>query len=201
RTKINKNFKSAWEKAKDKWNKGIKSKVESTLPDGFKENYGITLVAYTGEIHDEFNRAARAVGKSRDNYMNNFHFKSFHYYLTMALRKLTNGCTKRTVYRGEKNVHFMPPREGNDMRFGQITSTSYDRDTGEMFGVDTFYEIHACYGVPIEDFTQFSFQNEVLVPGNEMFTVKSFERLTYKFTLDSNERTCSDFNCAYLQGQ
>ncbi|KAG8431444.1 hypothetical protein GDO86_018710 [Hymenochirus boettgeri] len=199
---INFDFKSAWEEATSIWKNYTKANVQLTLPNGFKDKYGIAIVAYTGSIYSEFNEAARAVGTSRSNYMNNFHFKSFHYYLTMALRKLTMGCTNRKVYRGVKKVHFMPPKEGNELRFGQFTSTSSNKKEALAFGTDSFFEINACYGVPIAKFSQYPKQEEVLVLGNEVFVVKNFDQLIQnRFLLDSTQQTCSFFNCAYFEGQ
>ncbi|KAG8431250.1 hypothetical protein GDO86_019186 [Hymenochirus boettgeri] len=198
---MNYKFKSAWESAKSMWYNGVKAKVKHTLPHGFKDENGIAIVAYTGFIFRQFNEAARAVGKSHNNYKNNFHFKSFHYYLTGALRKLTKGCNKRTVYRGVKNVHFMPPKKGNELRFGQFTSTSYNINVALKFGTDSFFYIRTCYGVPITTFSQYPNGDEVLLRGNEVFTVKSFNQLTHTFLLDSNHKKHSFFNCAYFKGQ
>ncbi|KAG8431443.1 hypothetical protein GDO86_018709 [Hymenochirus boettgeri] len=193
-------FKSAWETAKSLWYNSIKAKVQPTLPYGFKDEYGIAIVAYTGSIYRQFNEAAREVGTSSKKYKSNFPFKSLHYYLTAALRNLIS-CTKNTVYRGVGNIHFMSPKEGNELRFGQFTSTSSNKNVALHFGNDSFFEIRTCYGVPIAKFSQYSSEEEVLVLGNEVFTVKSFDQRTNRFLLDSTQQTCSFFNCAYFEGQ
>ncbi|KAG8429907.1 hypothetical protein GDO86_018879, partial [Hymenochirus boettgeri] len=196
---INPHFKSAWEEATSKWKYDIKAKVQLTLPYGFKDEYGIAIVAYTGSIHSELTKAARAVGTSRSNYMNNFHFKSFHYYLTMALRKLMTVCSNRKVYRGVKKVHFMPPKKGDKLRFGQFTSTSYNKRVARNFGTASFFEIRTCYGVPIQRFSQYPYEEEVLLMGNEIFTVRKYNWRSHTFLLESARDIDSFFKCAYFE--
>ncbi|XP_075449631.1 ecto-ADP-ribosyltransferase 5-like isoform X2 [Ascaphus truei] len=195
-------FKRAWEEAEDIWRSQTKRKVKSLLPDGFEDNHGVAIVAHSGFINKDFNEAVKSAGKSYSYYKDNFHFKAFHYYLTVALQLLSGNCkqSKKLVYRGMDNVHFKPPTDSHHVKFGQFLSTSLDINQAKMFGNDTFFTIITCFGVHIDAFSQFPREHEVLVPAYEVFTVSSFVEEHYEFSLTTTETNCSNYNCAYLGG-
>ncbi|KAM4697259.1 ecto-ADP-ribosyltransferase 5-like [Discoglossus pictus] len=198
---INDHFKYEWQGATQSW-KEKKTYLASILPPEFKDNHGIAVVAYTGSIYSEFNAACRSVGRSRDKYINNFHFKALHYYLTMALKLLSTPCKSNgdQVFRGVYNIHFKPLSNSSYIRFGQFTSTSVNKQTSESFGTGSFFTLTTCFGIPIGEFSFFPFEGEVLVPGNEMFKVTDFDENSHMFILTSTKRTCSYTNCVYIGG-
>ncbi|KAM4697309.1 ecto-ADP-ribosyltransferase 5-like isoform 1-T2 [Discoglossus pictus] len=196
-----KKFKRAWEEATSIWQQQKKQKVMAMLPHGFKDLHGISLVASSGFIRDEFNNDLKSADQSYEDYMEKFHFKFLHFYLTGALELLSGGCkeNKNMVYSGIRGIHY---RSSPDLhvRFGQFLSTSRDIKQGRSSGNDTFLTISTCYGVDIEGFSQFPLEKEVLVPGYEVFKVVSVSEESREIILSSTNKTCSNFNCAYIRG-
>nr|XP_025037439.1 ecto-ADP-ribosyltransferase 5-like [Pelodiscus sinensis] len=188
-----------WETSEKKWQE-VKTKLP--LPTGFKDEHGRAIVAYTdNDFHEEFNHAVKSTGTSRDNYMEHFQFKAFHYYLTRALQLLRGKCDERykmAVYRGVKGIRFQ--HTGSDpIRFGQFTSSSVNKEVAKIFGTDTFFTIYTCFGVDIRNFSNFQEEEEVLIPVHEIFRVFQEEgSTTNSYVLRSTNQTCSHFNCAYL---
>nr|XP_033806463.1 ecto-ADP-ribosyltransferase 5-like [Geotrypetes seraphini] len=197
-------FKNSWENAVIQWKKMVEEKELPPLPIGFRNEHGIALLVYTSSGTDRaFNEAVRIGGKSPEHYMQNFHFKVLHFYLTTALKRLRGTCAQRcqTVYRGERDVHFHPPMTSDKrMRFGQFTSTSTNEKIAEQFGKDSFFTLMTCFGVCIDRYSNYSYEKEVLMPVNEVFTVTSFKPQTHFFVINSTRKTCSRYNCAYLEG-
>ncbi|XP_066430770.1 T-cell ecto-ADP-ribosyltransferase 2-like isoform X2 [Eleutherodactylus coqui] len=190
-------FRIDWEMASKYWST-IKSNINN-LPQGFRDEHGIALVAYTSNLYQAFNKATRDVGNSIENYRNKFRFKAMHYYLTMAVRMLSKK-SKKLVYRGVRNIHFKPSNHSRGViRFGQFTSASEDRAIAIKFGTSSFFEIQTRLGVEIQRFSQYPSEKEVLIPGYEIFKVLSFNRKTHSFKLFSKGRAKSRFNCAYFK--
>ncbi|XP_074836721.1 ecto-ADP-ribosyltransferase 5-like [Carettochelys insculpta] len=189
-----------WEDGRAEW---PRVKTEISLPAGFKDDYGIAVIAYTdNDFHSVLNKAMRENGKSLAGYMANFQFKAFHYFLTRALQLLRGKCEamyKNTVYRGVRDIRFQYSGSGH-MRFGQFASSSFKIAEAEEFGTDTFFTIHSCFGADIRAFSHFQQEEEVLIPVYEIFKV-SPGKLSNNFTLWSTNRTCSYFNCAYVNGE
>ncbi|KAL6037435.1 hypothetical protein STEG23_036680 [Scotinomys teguina] len=190
---MNGQLKLEWEKAEQRW-KEIKNTIN--YPKGFHDFHGIALVAYTGNIYQDFNRAVREFKKNPGN----FHYKAFHYYLTRALQLLrNNNCY--SVYRGTSNKFYY----GGDgsVRFGQFTSSSLKENVAlSTFGGlrGTLFTIKTCLGVNIKEFSYHSEQEEVLIPGYEVYhkvTQTAFAIWFNKIVLDSPERKRSNFNCFY----
>nr|XP_033806422.1 ecto-ADP-ribosyltransferase 5-like isoform X3 [Geotrypetes seraphini] len=197
------NFKRSWREAASEWEKRVKNNAVPPLPKGFKDEHGIALLAYTGDhIYREFNAAVREGGKSPEHYMQNFTFKVLHFYLTRALKLLRGNCeeTCKTVYRGA-TITFDPPTSSNKtMRFGMFTSTSTTKQEAEKFGTDSFFSLTTCFGVCIQSYSMIPNEKEVLLPVNEVFSVSSFQLQTHFFVLNSTGKTCSNYNCTYLEG-
>ncbi|XP_078515136.1 ecto-ADP-ribosyltransferase 5-like [Lissotriton helveticus] len=193
-----------WNSATQEWARRKNSGTLPRLPRGFKDEYGVALMAYTGSgIYTQFNAAVREGGQSTAHYMNNFHFKSFHFYLTRAFQLLKESCKSHPndVYRGV-TVQFSPPK-GSDkkMRFGQFTSTSLDKKIAEEFGLDSFFAIRSCFGVHIQKYSFYPDQAEVLIPASEVFTVTKYMEQGHRFVLNSTQEACSKYKCAYLDGK
>ncbi|XP_018428497.1 PREDICTED: ecto-ADP-ribosyltransferase 5-like [Nanorana parkeri] len=187
-----------WYLAEQRW---AIIKQYNIFPPGFKDEYGISMVLYTREspfpIYQQLNRNVSIAGRSRQHYMDRFHFKALHFYLTRALQVLgSGGCdTGSQTYRGSwmkyKNV-------SPDLRFGQFASTSLSRKTAQRFGVNTMFTIFTCFGANVEVFSDFK-EEEVLIPVAEKFhAIKTSET---SFVLRSSGQQCSYYNCAYLGGE
>uniref|UniRef100_F7BQR2 NAD(P)(+)--arginine ADP-ribosyltransferase n=1 Tax=Ornithorhynchus anatinus TaxID=9258 RepID=F7BQR2_ORNAN len=191
----NKVLRDAWASAETKWQKEIKEKL-SFLPSDFREEYGIAVVVYTNQTFcQDFNWAVRTNGTSLEYYKNNFRYKAVHFYLTRALQLLPKvNCTMQ-LHRGSK-MEFTHSGTG-PIRFGQFSSTSQNRSISEKFGMSTSYSIHACLGVSIKNFSYIPEEEEVLIPGNEVFDV-SAEKGSRVFSLKSTKKPFACFNCALL---
>ncbi|XP_050777664.1 ecto-ADP-ribosyltransferase 5-like [Gopherus flavomarginatus] len=200
--RISSSFSRVWKNAAKKWTDVKKYSRRSDI----KDEYGIAIVAYTDKPEDNrdafsttFNKAVRETGTSLHDYMVNFQFKAFHYYLTRALQVLRNGCNvmyNMMLYRGTKSQYM-----GSGLvRFGYFSSSSIRKDVAESFGKTTFFTIHSCFGVEIRNLSQHPYQEEVLIPVHEIFNVAQGQGNNH-FILRSTNRTCSHFNCAYLGGE
>lgn len=200
-------FTQQWDRATKEWARKKNSGSLPLLPKGFKDEYGAALMAYTGDkgdgIYKKFNDAVREGGRSLEYYKDNFHFKSFHFYLTRALQLLKSNCKTHPndVYRGV-TVQFEPPkRSPKEIRFGHFTSTSLDKKVSEDFGTTSFFAIRTCFGVHIQSYSFYPDQKEVLIPLSEVFTVTKYTEQGRRFVLNSTQRACSSYNCAYLNGK
>ncbi|KAM4796245.1 ecto-ADP-ribosyltransferase 5-like [Rhinophrynus dorsalis] len=201
-------FKGIWEKAASEWKNRTLRMSLPTLPEGFQEEHGIAILVYTNKNYptpdlsfpSRFNRAVRTSAASVEDYHKRFHFKALHYYLTTALQLFKPRCN--TVYRGIRDIHFQPPN-GSDplIRFGQFTSSSFSQKTAKEFGQDSFFHITTCYGVDIMLLSMDRGENEVLIPGGEIFRVSNYTTEGGQFVLKSTKHLCHHYNCAFLGGK
>ncbi|XP_072471752.1 ecto-ADP-ribosyltransferase 5-like [Notamacropus eugenii] len=191
---MNSNFDEAWVNAENIW------KTVSDSEKRMEKLFEIAVIAYTNnnpKIYSAFNEAVRKCCESQEAYMNNFHFKALHFYLTRAVQTLRRSCVN--VYRG---VSVKMHRDGaKEMRFGQFASTSLEEDTARKFAGSsgTLFKVYTCKGASIEHLSVFLRQKEVLIPPYEVFSVSELQKNGLKnFELQST-RTYSKFNCAYLK--
>ncbi|XP_068920773.1 ecto-ADP-ribosyltransferase 5-like [Petaurus breviceps papuanus] len=194
---INSNFSKVWKNAESKWeNMSPKKKRMNML-------FEVAIIAYTMEenkIYPTFNQAVRKCCYSSEDYMNNFHFKALHFYLTRAVQILRTSCTN--VYRGI-SVGMHPDGTG-EMRFGQFASTSLEEGAARKFinASGTLYKVYTCEGANIEHLSVFPDEKEVLIPPYEVFSVSRFlDSGGLKNVELHSKRTFSKFNCAYLRGK
>lgn len=185
-------FKNEWENAKERW-KQIKSRIN--YPENFNDFHGTAVVTYTSNIAMDFNKAVREFRPNQGNFM----YKAFHYYLTRALQLLrTQKCYQ--VFRGS-STKFCYSGTGN-VRFGQFTSSSLSRDKAISFikGKGTLFVIRTCSGVYIKAFSLFPNEEEVLIPGYEVYQ-KANEKETDKkyneISLEEPQTQKSTYNCFY----
>ncbi|NP_001091143.1 uncharacterized protein LOC100036895 precursor [Xenopus laevis] len=197
---LNKDFADAWDCANKEWEK---RKGSTKVPIGFKDEYAISTLVYTNDkpnIYSPFNEAVRQAGQSRDFYLNHFHFKALHYYLTRAFQLLdaVESPTCYSVYRGV-NIRFTA-EPGESVRFGQFTSSSIDEQVALKFGDDTVFTIITCYGVRIRELSFYRTEEEVLIPPFEKFKVIDFSTNNNKnkMTLESVQ-IHSNHNCVFLR--
>ncbi|XP_007527593.1 LOW QUALITY PROTEIN: T-cell ecto-ADP-ribosyltransferase 1-like [Erinaceus europaeus] len=181
-------MKTEWEAAK-KEREGKKNKIKYS--EQFNDFHGTALVAYTGSIAVEFNKAVRNFHQNTHG----FQFKAFHYYLMRALQLLGTGQCY-TVYRGCKTkFHDTGSRP---VRFGQFTSSSFSKDVALGFsgGYGTVFTIQTCLGVAIEKFSFFPHEKEVLIPGYEVYQ-KVTKQSNNNILLQSPQKSQSNVNCFY----
>lgn len=193
---MNKEFKKQWLKSKNHWmNIKDNESITKIISQPFNDFHGIALVAYTGDISNEFNKAIKEFGQNPSN----FHFKAFHYYLTRALQLLNKGkchsvyrgCTTKFQLSGSKNV-----------RFGQFASASLNKTIADEFRDDsgTLFTIETCLGVYIKHFSHYQREEEVLIPGYEVYqevnqqVFKKYDRIS----LRKPKKGRSKYNCFYV---
>ncbi|XP_075706017.1 ecto-ADP-ribosyltransferase 5-like [Rhinoderma darwinii] len=197
-------FGLAWDRAAVQWNK-VKTTVR--LPCDFRDEFGIAIIVYTTDwpqsspIYKELNGNVTMAGRSREHYMENFHYKALHFYLTRALQVLRKNSRRQTntykVYRGTDSS--LQVAEEADVRFGRFTSSSRNIEVAKEYSSGLFLEITTCFGVDIHRISFFPKEQEVLIPVAEKFHF--VEKRGNIYVLDSTCKLCSYFNCTYLGGQ
>ncbi|XP_073525621.1 ecto-ADP-ribosyltransferase 5-like [Phyllobates terribilis] len=188
----------AWNISSAVWKEG-KSTI-GDLPTGFTDEHGTALLLYTYmdiPLYKELNSAVREYGKNPDSFV----FHSWHFYLTRALSLLRAGCDGhvRSTYRGTSRVQFEPPSNPEaTVRLSQFSSTSSDISQAQQFGNASFFNISTCFGANIERFSHYPSQKEVLIPVDEVFNVTKYIKEGNKLILETTNKRCSFYNCAYL---
>ncbi|XP_030799383.1 NAD(P)(+)--arginine ADP-ribosyltransferase 2-like [Camarhynchus parvulus] len=189
-------FAKTWVKAEAEWRKRGSHVFPLASPA-----QAVAVMAYTmKDIYKDFNTAVRAAGRSRQEYRNNFHFKTLHFLLTQALVKLRHAQNGqcRHVFRGVHDVRFQA-RRGQKVRFGQFTSTSLSKDVAQKYGTDTVFEVQTCHGVDIQAFSFYLSNREVLIPPYETFEVTKVTRNGKQAWISLRSTgTYSKHNCAWL---
>ncbi|XP_047713115.1 ecto-ADP-ribosyltransferase 3 isoform X3 [Prionailurus viverrinus] len=196
-------LKAVWENAEVKWEA---RKTQIFLPMSFKDNHGIALMAYVLEAREQtafyrmFNEAVRMAGLSRKEYVYDFQFKAFHFYLTKALQLLRRPCEesyKNVVYSVSRDTSF---KFGglNQARLGHFT-LAYSAKPQAPDDQHILLTIHTCFGVDIENFLDEESERIILIPLNEIFNV-SQDGTSNNLILQSTNKTCSHYECAFLGG-
>lgn len=193
-----------WENAEARWEA---RKPQLFLPVNFKDNYGIALMAYISEAQEQssfyhlFNEAMEMAGQSRKDYVYGFQFKAFHFYLTKALQLLRRSCEnsyKNVVYSVRLNTSFTFG-ELNQARLGHFT-LAYSSKPQAADGQHVLLTIKTCFGVAVEKFFDKENERIVLIPLNEVFHV-SQDEAGNNLILQSTNKTCSHYECAFLGGK
>ncbi|KAM4045570.1 ecto-ADP-ribosyltransferase 5-like [Anomaloglossus baeobatrachus] len=190
----NKQFDEMWIKATIHW-----SRHNLNLPSAFKDEYGVAVYLCTLEfqypICNQLNGNISIAGRSRDYYMQHFHFKALHFYLTRALQVLSRGCAKKYVaYRGSRQIYNV----SSELRFGEFAASSLDKDAAASSGTKSFFNISTCFGVDSDDLLKWG-HHDILIPVAEKF--RNIKKDGNSYTLESSGELCSYFNCAYLGGE
>lgn len=192
---------SVWESAKVKWET---RKSQVFVPVNFKDNHGIALVAYLSEaqeqtpFHHLFNEAVRTAGQSRKDYIYGFQFKAFHFYLTKALQLLRRPCEesyKNVMYSSQETSFTF--KGLNQARLGSFTLAYSTKPQAAANSV--VLTINTCFAVDVEKLVDQKSDKIFLIPMNELFEV-SKEENSSNLVLQSTNKTCSHFECAFLGG-
>ncbi|NXD45911.1 NARE ribosyltransferase, partial [Copsychus sechellarum] len=163
----------------------------------------IALMAYTmDDLYQQFNDDVRELGRSPQEYRDNFHFKTLHFLLTDALGTLRDAQGKqcRCVLRGTDKYLFQA-NVGDIVRFGQFASASLCKDIAQGFGSTTVFKVQTCYGAHIKNFSRYPIEDEVLIPPFEKFKVTKVTEDGEKVRIHLDSiGTYSKYNCEWLEG-
>uniref|UniRef100_A0A8C3TKI0 NAD(P)(+)--arginine ADP-ribosyltransferase n=1 Tax=Catharus ustulatus TaxID=91951 RepID=A0A8C3TKI0_CATUS len=189
----------AWGKAVALWDK------QHSPGSPLRLEQAIALVAYSMEegLYLQLNRAVREGGRSRREYLHNFHFKVMHFLLTEALRDLRGvqghpRCLH--VFRGVSGIRFTS-RPGRIVRFGQFASSSLLRSVSDFYGTTTTFEVDTCHGADIRDYSRYPDEEEVLIPPFETFNVTGVTQQGDDIHIHLRSHgVYSRYNCAWLRG-
>ncbi|KAM4697262.1 ecto-ADP-ribosyltransferase 5-like isoform 2-T3 [Discoglossus pictus] len=193
----NPQFGSAWNQAKIQWDK-IKKTVR--VPPDFEDEFGIAISVYTTDwpknqaIYKMLNGNVSMAGVSRDYYMQKFHFKALHFYLTRALQVLRKNSKRQyQTYRGTVDSYEVSQAI---FRFGRFTSSSLNIEVAKSYYDGIFFQLTTCFGVDIHRISSFPKEMEVLIPVAETFQHVGMKGNIY--LMNSTCELCSFFNCAFL---
>ncbi|KAL9869731.1 NAD(P)(+)--arginine ADP-ribosyltransferase 2-like isoform 1-T2 [Geothlypis trichas] len=191
----NKDFSQAWVKATAEWQK------RGSFSSPLSPAQAIALMAYTmPDVHRQFNPAVRTAGRSRQEYRDNFHFKTLHFLLTQALQRLRRPNECPDVFRGVRTIQFSVTA-GDKIRFGQFASSSLDKAVAQGYGNVTMFKVRTCHGADIQKFSFNPSEKEVLIPPFETFEVTKVTREGKKVQIELRSTgNSSNYNCEWLRG-
>ncbi|XP_075118586.1 ecto-ADP-ribosyltransferase 5-like [Leptodactylus fuscus] len=191
----------AWKYSFALWQKR-KSAIRR-LPDGFKDEYGIALLIPTMMRHNTVSvldlLISDVMSYGRDP--ESFRFHALHFYMTRAMTLLRPGCDGKplTVFSIENGlIPPLLPLAPVRIRFPYAASNKIQQNW-EAEDISQF--ISTCFGLVFLNFSFHPMDGEVLIPMNEVFHVTSYDEKRNKITLQSTNRKCSYYNCAYLGGK
>ncbi|NWU01444.1 NARE ribosyltransferase, partial [Urocynchramus pylzowi] len=192
----NKKFAEVWVKAAAKWQS--RGPPESPLsPD---EATAIMAFAMD-DLSGIFNTAVRVAGRSRQEYRDNFHFKTLHFLLTQALVTLRDAQKGHCwdVFVGVCALQIEVQR-GDTVRFGEFKPAFLSKPTGDCFDY-AVVKLRTCHGVEIQFFTQHRENSIVLIPPFETFKVTQVTQEVGRTQIQLHTTgTFSNYNCEWLQG-
>ncbi|XP_064559306.1 erythroblast NAD(P)(+)--arginine ADP-ribosyltransferase-like [Zonotrichia leucophrys gambelii] len=191
----NKEFAEVWVKAAAEWQR--RGPPESPL----SPEQATAIMAFTMTDPRTFNDALRVVGHSRQEYRDNFHFKTLHFLLTDAL------ATLRDAQKGQCRDAFLKvcdtrfeAQRGDTIRSGLFVPMFLSKPTGECPG-ETMLEVHTCHGVEIQFFSEYPEPEIMLIPPFETFKVTQYIQQGDKTQIQlQSTGTYSKYNCEWLRG-
>ncbi|NXG72731.1 NARE ribosyltransferase, partial [Baryphthengus martii] len=202
RTEFNNNrvYAKTWTKAaKEWWNKH--SHGHHTFALRSEQAIALLVYTYNSPRYKKFNEAVRMAGSSRECYLDNFHFKVLHFFLTEALRALRDAQPSRcyNVYRGVQDM--FTAQQHQSVHFGQFTSSSLQNKNAVKSGNKTLFSVKTCYGVPIENYSYYPTEKEVLIPPFESFKVTKVTHDRNRSFIEVHSQAAkSNYNCEFVKG-
>ncbi|KAM9363651.1 ecto-ADP-ribosyltransferase 4-like [Symphorus nematophorus] len=194
---FNRNFSFAWASVE----KNAKKPVHQHL----KEDHAIVMYMYTKlkYIEQDFNKAVKT-GKHKYS-TSEFKFHYFYFYLTDAVQALRHNQTscRTTYYRTWK--HFDRSVINTNMRFGAFTQATSSKQSFNLNGNVSCFEIHSCFGADITYYSAAQQMGQVLIPPYEVFKITDVQTddpwcsVVYKLQSTNIPRT--DLNCKLNQRQ
>lgn len=191
----NKEFAEVWVKAAAEWQS--RGPPESPL----SPEQATAIIAFVMTDPRIFNDALCEAGRSRQEYRDNFHFKTLHFLLTDAL------ATLRDAQKGQCRDAFLKvckfrveARRGDTVRFGLFMPV-FLREPPGVCSNTTMIELHTCHGVEIQFYTKQPDLKIVLIPPFESFKVTQITQEGDKKQIQlQSTGTFSKYNCEWLQG-
>lgn len=171
---------------REAWGHGENFTICENPGNGLTRNHCIALHAYSLDnsklqIFSAFNNATRT---GRVNYTNlRYQWYSLHFLLTDAvqhLRKTQKSCNK--TYRGT-DCKFRKDVTDTEIRLGSFTSSSLNLNVAQEIGNVSCFEILTCHGVYIKKYSNFSEQEEFLIPPYETFKITKVSNRTANSSL------------------
>lgn len=170
-------LKAAWEKGKSRFNAKRKS-LQGMLDNDY---FAIAVIAYTMEqpkMYSDFNKATREYSTRTSRHYN------YSSYLCLLQKAVDNRAEefpvfKKTLYRGV-NAKF-ETTYGMFICFRSFTSTSLNKNESLKFiGQDpsgsTLFQIWNGYGLSLEPFSEYPYEQEVLLLPYTLYKVLSVEK-------------------------
>ncbi|XP_027321113.3 erythroblast NAD(P)(+)--arginine ADP-ribosyltransferase-like [Anas platyrhynchos] len=192
-------YADTWRKAEERWWTQWRNSIP---PQVLWREYAVAVLAYTAGrgLYRQLNAAIREGGRSRDYYLQSFHFKTLHFLLTEALHTLRDAQVRRcyNVYRGVKGIRFTA-QINQAVHFGQFAFASFRTNPAQHFGNDTFFFVYTCYGAIVRNLSFYADQREVLIPPYEIFKVINVTRYTNETHIHLRSIGArSNYNCALV---
>ncbi|XP_073704650.1 NAD(P)(+)--arginine ADP-ribosyltransferase 2-like [Garra rufa] len=156
-------FKKAWQEGE----------VNATAPeDNLTSNHSVAIYVYTNLKSNVYRTFNMAVCNGKQNYADQtFKWYSLHFFLTDAIKKLTETQKKcYLTFRGTK-AEFDKNVLNKEIRFGSFASSSLDRNMAQRLGNKSCFEIKTCKGADVTKYSKYPKQKQVLIPPYEKFKV------------------------------
>ncbi|XP_032912606.1 erythroblast NAD(P)(+)--arginine ADP-ribosyltransferase-like isoform X1 [Catharus ustulatus] len=150
-------------------------------------------------LHDYFNVNVSVVGRSPQEFRDNFHFKALHFLLSKAVATLraAQGQKCQSVFHLADYKFYANP--GDIIRFDQFTQSW--GAIGDSESAATVFKVQTCHGADISTFSGAPNRLTVLIPPYEKFKVTNINDHMGKVEISlESVGTYSKHNCEWLGG-
>lgn len=192
---VNKNFSYAWAL--------VERQAKKPVHKHLQDDHATSLYIFTklDNIRRDFNKELKT-GKHKYT-TDYFRFHFFYFYLTDAIQALNPNISEcRTVYlrtwkRFELNII------NTNIRFGGFTWAVSSKQSFEVNGNVSCFEIQTCFGADITHYSSIKQKGQVLIPTYEVFKVKDVVTddpwCNVVYQLQSTKKPRADQNCKLSQ--